>query len=418
MKKAFQHNLVMGLTCLALAINVVIGYRVYSQETAPDDEMEALEKLSVMMRVLHLIQQDYVDPDKVDYEQLIYGAMDGMVSSLDPFSSFLRPDDFQDMMDSTEGQFGGLGVVVTVKDGHLTVVTAIAGTPGSRAGLLAGDQIVAIDGESVDKLDLSDSVHKLKGEPGTEVTIRIYRPDTDETLEKTIVRAVIEVPSVKDAQLLEDRIGYIRIVQFDEKTADLLEEKVMELQGQEMSSLILDLRNNPGGLLTAAVDVCSLFLEPKQMVVATEGRRPSQVRKYYTDNGRKFLDVPIVVLVNKGSASAAEIVAGCFQDVERAVLVGDTTFGKGSVQNIIKLPDGSALRLTTAMYYTPKRRVIHEHGIDPDIEVKITPEQVRILVERQGELGDEAVPDQEADPQLRRAVETLESYEIYRKAEM
>ncbi|MCF7853379.1 MAG: S41 family peptidase [Candidatus Pacebacteria bacterium] len=409
-------NILLLLTSLALAVNLAVGYRVYSSESLRPNEEAALEKINVMMRVLHLIQKDYVDPEDIDYESLIYNAMKGMVGALDPYSSFLRPDEFDDMVETTEGQFGGLGIVVTVRNGRLTVVAPIEGTPGSRAGILAGDQIIEINGQEVTDAKLSEAVQKLKGEPGTSVSLTIYRPDTEETKELTVERAVIEVPSVKGTQIVAETIGYVRIVQFDEGTTGKLEAALATLNKEGAKALILDLRNNPGGLLTSAVDVCSQFLKPDKLVVFTEGRQPSQRQEYLTDNGPKFLNPPVVCLVNHGSASAAEIVAGCLQDYKRAVLVGTPTFGKGSVQNVIRLPDGSALRLTTAMYYTPSKRVIHEQGIEPNIVVKLSNEQAKALVERQMAVGSSAELDPAADPQLQRAIETLQSYEVFQKA--
>ena len=342
-----RRNFWLWLAAGALAVNLLIGYRVYSGEEAAANENVAFEKVKVMMRVLHLVQQDYVDPKEVDYESLLYNAIEGMVSSLDPYSSFLDPREYESMRETTEGQFGGLGIVVTVRDGTLTVVAPIEGTPGSRAGLMAEDRIVKIEGQPTKEKKLSQAVRLLKGDPGTDVTLTIYRPETDETKTLTIERDVIKVPSVKDTQAIGDNIGYIRITQFDERTVDELKGALSELNSNGMEALILDLRNNPGGLLTSAVDVASLFLEEGQLVVFTEGRRPSQTTKYFTENGGFYPDMPVVILTNEGSASAAEIVAGCLQDTGRAILVGSKTFGKGSVQNVIKLQDGSALRLTT-----------------------------------------------------------------------
>lgn len=401
---------------LALGVNLVIGSLVYSRETLAVNDQDALEKISVMMRVLHLIQKDYVEPTDIDYTSLIYSATKGMVSSLDPYSSFLTPREFADMIETTEGQFGGLGIVVTVRDGRLTVVTPMEGTPGSKAGIIAGDQIIEIDGEPVKDVKLSQAVTRLKGEAGTSVDLLIHRPDTGEAIELSIVRAVIEVPSVKGTQIVRNGIGYIRIVQFDERTAKDLKESLNDLLQLGATSLVLDLRNNPGGVLGAAVDVTSCFLPKGKLVVFTEGRQPSQMQRYYTGEGCVFGRTPIVVLINEGSASAAEIVAGCLQDHGRARLVGTQSFGKGSVQNVIRLPDGSALRLTTARYYTPGRQVIHEQGVTPDIEVRMTPEQRRRLVEAQVAINDDGL-DIESDPQLQRAIEMLESYDVFRKAD-
>lgn len=399
-----------------LAINVAVGLRVYSSEAEDSGESEAFEKISVMMRVLHLVRKDYVDAEKVNFTDLIYGALQGMVASLDPFSGFMPPDEYRDMMESTEGQFGGLGIIVTVRDDLLTIVAPIEGTPGSRVGLLAGDQITGINGEPTKSMDLHDAVKNLKGEPGTSVTITIYRPTTDETKDFTVERALIPVVSVKDTRILQDKIGYVRIVQFNEPTAERLQESLESLLKDDIDSLVIDLRNNPGGLLESAVEVCSLFLPPKTLVVSTQGRQPSQKRDFSSNRKRVFPSKPIAVLVNRGSASAAEIVAGCLQDWGYAVLVGEKTFGKGSVQNVIELPDGSALRLTTAMYYTPSKRVIHKHGIEPDIEVVLNRQELEELGTAQLAYANGGGKTLPKDRQLQRAIDTLRSYDVYQRA--
>ncbi len=413
MKIAEKRKLLLTLLVAVLGLNLLIGWHVHSQEIQEAGEDTAFEKISMMMRVLHLLRKDYVDPEKVDFSDLIYSALTGMVRSLDPFSDFMPPEAYQSMMETTEGEFGGLGIIVTVRDNVLTIVAPIEDTPGAKAGLMAGDQILRVDDTPADGLDLHEIVKLLKGEPGTSVTITIFRPDTEETKEVTVERALIPIVSIKDVRVLEGNIGYIRILQFNEPTADDLWQALQELEQQNVKSLILDLRNNPGGLLDSSVNVCSFFLPPKKLVVSTEGRQQSQKRTYYTSRGRKFpQNKPIAILVNGGSASAAEIVAGCLKDWGRAVLVGSRTFGKGSVQNVIELPDGSALRLTTAMYYTPSKKVIHEHGIEPNIEVTLTDEEKRALIEQQAGISEKPVTDR----QLQRAIDTLNSYGIYLQA--
>ena len=412
-RKRFWVFLVVAL----LFVNLGVGLRVYSLEAEQNGEREAFEKTRVLMRVLHLIHKDYVDAEKVDFTKLIYGAIKGMVSSLDPFSGFMTPDEYGEMLENTEGQFGGLGIIVTVRDDVLTVIAPIADTPGARAGLLAGDQIVIINGESTQNMKLSETVKLLKGEPGTAVTISVHRPSTGETMEKTIERALIPVANVKDTHLLEDKVGYVRLVQFNDPTVERLEKALDELLEQGAEVLILDLRNNPGGLLDSAVGVCSLFVPKDSLVVSTQGRQESQTREFRSNREPKFLDKPVAVLVNGGSASAAEIVAGCLQDWGRAVLVGEQTFGKGSVQNVIELPDGSALRLTTSMYYTPSKRVIHKHGIAPDIEVVLTDSEIREVLEAQQRAAAEPEQGPYRDRQLQRALDTLRSYDVYRQAQ-
>lgn len=407
----------------ALAVNMFVGGLVYSQALEYSDENEALSKLNTMMRVMMLIRQDYVDEEKTEYESLIYNALQGMVSQLDPHSSFLEPENYQHLREMTEGEFGGIGIIVTMREGELTVVSPIEGTPGDRAGLQAGDIIKEIDGELISELGLQEAVKMMKGEPGTEVTLIIERPEKEEaeegseTIEIVIKRSLIEVESVKDTRMLEDLIGYTKIVQFNENTSSNLLEALKELEEEGMESLILDLRNNPGGMLQASVEVCSYFLPVDSLIVTTEGRRPSQYNKFKTKRVPFNFDGPLVILINQGSASASEIVAGALNDNDRAVLVGETSFGKGSVQSIIRLPDESALRLTTAYYYTPSRRVIHEKGITPDVEVKLSREEKQNLLEaRRRAAEQQEFIDPADDPQLQRAAEILRSYDAFQKA--
>ncbi|MDT8390107.1 MAG: S41 family peptidase [Lentisphaeria bacterium] len=403
-----RRSLIFSLFALALAVNLLVGYRVYSNDELQNGDAAAFEKIAIMMRVLHLIRQDYVDEDLVDYERLLTNAMHGMVESLDPHSGYMEQDAYDDMMESTEGEFGGLGVLITIRDGALTVIAPMEGGPSARAGILPGDKIVKINGVVMGDKNLSGAVGELRGEPGTLVTITIKRGDK-EPFDITIERSIIEVPSVKNARLLADGVGYIRVTQFDEKTAPGMKAALKDLTSQGMTSLILDLRNNPGGLLTSAVDVASFFLPKDALVVSTVGRRASQNKRYETTGGDKYETVPLFILVNGGSASASEIVAGCLRDWRRAVLIGEKTFGKGSVQSVIKLSDGSALRLTTAKYFTPSKVVIHDKGIEPNIEVTMTDEELMDLITRQrnGETG-EAV-DPEKDKPLAKALEIIQN---------
>ncbi|MFW6414387.1 MAG: S41 family peptidase, partial [Verrucomicrobiota bacterium] len=413
--RLIKRHLIYVLLILLLSVNLVVGYSVYSANRDSRDNREVKEQLKMMTRVLDLVQRHYVNPDDLDYETLIYNATDGMVSSLDPHSSFLSPEEFKAMRQVTEGEFGGIGVVVTLEEGVLTIVAPIEDTPGSRAGLRAGDQIIGVDGEEIEEGKLAKIVPRLKGEPGTVVELKIYRPETEETLVKKIERAVIEVPSVKGMHKYDDDIGYIRITQFTDDTAVSIGETLFRWTEEGVQGLILDVRNNPGGLLDAAVDVAGFFLEEGKMVVYTERQEPSRKEKFYTENGGKIpADIPIVVLANEGSASAAEIIAGCLQDYERAVVVGTTTFGKGSVQNVMELADGSALRLTTAMYYTPSKRVIDNNGVKPDVEVELSQSEEEEFTDAQMDLdqGGKQLPPEE-DPQLARALEILRDNDKY-----
>lgn len=389
-----------------------------------DSDNSPYGSIEVFAKALELIRQDYVDDRKISYHDLTYAAMHGMMQSLDPHSQFMEPDDFKGMQDDTKSQFDGLGLIVSSRDGILTIVTPMEDTPGFKAGLLPGDQIVKINGVATEKMDLNDAIMRLRGEVGEKVTLTIFRPATKEIKEYVIQRAVIKVQSVKDAKILEAslgepfKIGYARITQFNEPTAQELEKKLDQLEAQGMQALVLDLRYNPGGLLNSAVDVCAQFLPPGKMVVYTEGRTQSQKKIYRTsETSKQRPRYPLALLVNGGSASGAEIVAGALKDLKRAVLVGETTFGKGSVQSVIELPDHSALRLTTAKYYTPSNQVIHEKGVAPSIFSILTREQERLLLlQRRDEMLDENDKRELAgfrDTQLERAVDALKGVLIY-----
>jgi carboxyl-terminal processing protease len=402
-----------------------LGIRVFDAlATVNPQEDSPYNNITVFTRALQLIRQDYVDEKKISYHDLTYAALRGMMSGLDPHSQFMEPTDFKGMQDDTKSQFGGLGIVVSMKDGVLTIVSPMEDTPGFKAGLLPGDQIVKINGASTEKMELSDAIQRLRGDPGEKVTLTIVRPATKEMKDYELERAVIKVASVKDGRVLpaemtgDFKIGYVRITQFNEPTAADLGRKLDELEGQGMQALILDLRYNPGGLLSSAVDVCGQFLPPHTMVVSTEGRVASAGKKYHTSNNAKQRPrYPIAVLINGGSASGSEIVAGALKDLNRAIIVGETSFGKGSVQSVIQLPDGSALRLTTARYYTPSKQVIHEKGVAPNIVAAMTQEQERqLLMQRREEVLGESEKRELAnfrDTQLERAVDSLKGVMIY-----
>lgn len=402
------------LACSPLLLR---GADVEKNETAYDS-------MTVFARALELIRQDYVDEKKIAYKDLTYDALQGMLSSLDPHSQFMPPDDFKDMQSDTKSEFTGLGVVVSFKGGLLTVVTPMEDSPSFKAGILPGDQILRINGESTEKMELTDAINRLRGDPGKPIKLTISRASTHEIKDFDLVRTVIKVASVKDAKFVKPaltdgyKIGYVRITQFNEPTAGDLQRELARLREQGLQALIVDLRHNPGGLLTSAVDVCSQFLPPNQMVVYTEGRAASQRRSYRTSGIEKpDTKTPMAVLVNSGSASGAEILAGALKDLNRAVIVGETTFGKGSVQSVVQLQDGSAVKLTTAKYYTPGRQVIHEHGITPTIVTTMTPEQERTLVMSRREekltMEEQANIENFDDPQMDRAIDALKGVLIY-----
>lgn len=419
-------RIAFALVIVVLGLNLAVAARIYSAATTTDQEKEnPYTQLELITKVMEYIRKDYVDADKTTYKDMTYGALKGILSSLDPHSQFMEPQVYEDMKEETEGRFGGLGIVISMsKDGFLTVVAPMEDTPGAKAGLMPGDRIIKINGKITDKLSLQEAVHELRGDPGTKVNITVFRQKAKDPAERvkdyTIERAEIKVESVKDAKILEDGIGYIRITQFNEPTAEEFDKAVTKLEKQGMDALIIDLRNNPGGLLEAARKIASKFVPPGKLIVSTEGRDPTQKTVYRSDGGKKELTIPVVLLVNIGSASGSEIVAGALQDLKRAVLVGETTFGKGSVQSILALPDGSAMRLTTAKYYTPSHKVIHEHGVTPDIIVPITEEDERKLLEQRARAGLPPVegPDKVepiADVQLDRAIDVIKGVKLFAK---
>lgn len=336
-------------------------------ENVDADDNSHYTRIKTFAESLSLVRKNYVE--EVDEKDLVYGAIKGMLNSLDPHSSFMPPEAFKEMQIDTKGEFGGLGIQIGIKDNMLTIIAPIEDTPADKAGVQAGDKIIKIDGESTKDISLHDAVAKLRGPKGTSVTITIMREGLEEPKDITIVRDIIKLKSVK-YKVLDDNIGYVKLTQFQEKSSGDLKKALKKLEDSNINALILDLRNNPGGLLKGAVDVTSQFLPPGKLVVYIKGRDGDK-NEFNTQNGNTYFDYPMVVLVNGGSASASEIVAGALQDWGKAVVLGTQTFGKGSVQTVIPLSDGSALRLTTARYYTPKGRSIQTTGITPDIEVKL-----------------------------------------------
>jgi carboxyl-terminal processing protease len=410
--------------CVCFVVFGTIARGQSQNEQGGRDEDNGYSQISIFAKAVELLRQDYVDENKTSYHELITAAMKGMVSSLDPHSQYMDPNDFRDMQDDTRSRFNGLGIEVSTKNGLPTVVTPMEDTPAARAGILSGDQILRINGASTDRMDLQDVINRLRGPLGQKITLTLIRPSTKEIKDYVLERTEIRVQSVKGAKLLDPeltgsfKIGYIRLVQFNEPTASDLSKALDDLQKQGMQALILDLRNNPGGLLNSAVDVCAQFLPPNTKVVSTQGRVASQEREYSTSGASKQRpNFPMAVLINPGSASGAEIVSGALKDLHRAVLVGETTFGKGSVQNVMQLPDGSALRFTTAKYYTPGKQVIQGNGVDPNIRVPISAEQERTLfIARNAQNSpteDEKTFIRTKDPQMWRAIDALKGVMIY-----
>jgi carboxyl-terminal processing protease len=387
---------------------------------SPDDEKEAYKSLALFVNVMLLIRQHYVDPEKVSYEKLIQGALKGMLQDLDPFSNYESPKRYSKTQEQTKGEFGGIGIVISVRDHVLEVIAPMEDTPGFKAGIHPGDIITEVDGKSTRNLDLHECSKLLKGPPGSEVTLTIYRKSEDLTKEFTVKRAIIKVSPVKGAKIIRDGIGYIRITHFSAPLADELDSALEELDEQNVRALIIDLRGNPGGLLNSAVEVCSRFLPKGELVVFTEGRKLKDRIEYRSLECKKHTNIPIVILVNGNSASAAEIVSACLQDHRRAILVGEKTFGKGSVQTIVPLNNKGAVRFTTAKYYTPSKKVIHGNGIDPDIDVYVSTQTERQLARQRSLFPGEVKPktrNSVTDWRLKRALEILEGVCLFTENE-
>ena len=425
-----KQRIIYGLVTTVLALNMVLGARVYFASASAAEKDSPYPNLELFSFVMEKVRRDYVDGTNLTYQQLVHGALRGMVDTLDPHSEFLDPERYKDLQSDTQGQFGGLGIVIQMRDSFVTVVTPIEDTPGYRAGILAGDRLLKIDGKSAEKMSVEDAVKLLRGEPDTDVTLTMQRPSSKETKEYKLTRAIIKVDMAKDVNgkkefpLLDNKIGYVRLTQFGERASEEMDAALKKMKNNGMQSIILDLRGNPGGLLDQAVEVCERFLPRNQIVVTTEGRNNKKDRKDTRRNG-EFRDMPMVVLVNYGSASASEIVSGALQDCAalgkcKAIVIGEKTFGKGSVQEIMPLEGGAALRLTTSKYYTPSHKVIHEHGITPDIIVPMSDEDERLARLRVTPGGVESVDEKERelvrnarDPQLERAMDVLKGITIF-----
>jgi carboxyl-terminal processing protease len=369
---------------------------------AAESYTNAYDAITLFTKVLEEVHRSYVDTNEAGYDSLVRHAMTGMLQDLDPYSQFMDKESYEDMKDDTEGHFSGVGLVVSMKEGLLTVVSPMEDTPAFRAGLLSGDIIAEIDGKETREMTLSDAVKKMRGEAGTNIKLKAIRPATHEVKDYDITREEITVASVKDAKLIEDSIGYIRVTQFNQPTADDLKAELKKLADQKMKALVLDLRGNPGGLLTAAAGVAELFLPHGDLIVFTKGRTGEEADQRFKSSGlTHYTDFPMVILVNNGSASASEIVSGALQDHKRAVLVGEKTFGKGCVQSLLPLEDGAAIKLTTALYYTPSERVIQDHGIEPDVKVVMDPEDLFKIRLKQAQKDGEADKDLPVEPEIR-----------------
>lgn len=376
----------------AVSLCVVAGSLLaWNYSTVTATTQDTYESLEAFSKILSLVQENYVE--EVDSQKAIEGAIKGMLTTLDPHSSYMKPEDFKELQVETQGSFTGIGIEITMKDNILTVVSPIEGTPAFAKGLKAGDKIVKIGEEPTQDMSLMEAVKRLRGPKGSDVTISIHRKGWPDLKEITLIRDIIPIHSVK-SKLLEPGYPYIRIINFQAQTTTDFKKALSDLEkAGKIKGLILDLRNNPGGLLDQSVKIADIFVD-EGVIVSTKGRIKEQNSMFYArDNNAKY-KFPVVVLVNEGSASASEIVAGALQDHKKAVIIGAQTFGKGSVQTIIPMDSGAGLRLTTARYYTPSGRSIQATGITPDI---IVPSPTSLTVEH-----DEKEDEQEKKPKYLR----------------
>lgn len=421
--------LIAALIFAVASTGILIGRWTIS---SVDAEMNGYDELRVFSEALSIVRKNYVEDSKP--KDLIYGAIKGMLGSLDPHSAFMSPEQYKEMQVDTKGEFGGLGIQIGIKDGMLTVIAPIEDTPAYKAGIKAGDKIIKINNEFTKDMSLHDAVSKMRGTPSSSVKITIIREGWKETKDFTIVREIIKIKSVR-SKLIEDSIGYVKINQFQEQTSSDLSSAVEKLTQQNITALILDLRNNPGGLLNSAVDVSSQFLQSGKLVVFIKDRKGEKI-EYRSSATKLNSNIPMVVLVNQGSASASEIVAGALKDWNRAVIMGTQTFGKGSVQSVVPLGDGSALRLTTARYYTPKGVSIQTTGIAPDIMVKHEVKEgeksrpaIRekdlerhlkngLEIDEKPNEPEDVIPievDEKEDIQLQRAIDLLKTWKVFKE---
>ncbi len=416
----FKRILILGSgVLLGLGLAVVAGRVAFAFNLWPNRDLNHAS--DYFREVAQIVHDNYVDGKSSEYDHLTKSAIHGMVETLDPHSEFLELKDNAELEEDLSGEFGGIGIQVESRKGHVIVIAPMAGTPGERAGIQRGDELISIDGKAVQgETGQEDVVGRLRGKPKTKVVVGLYRPDTGKHFDLTLFRELIRIDSVRDVHVVSDGVGYIQLTEFSEHTGEQFTQGLNKLLGQGITSLILDLRNNPGGLLDAAVDVAEPFFKKGELIVYTQGRKPSDRDDYKAESDQPPLNLPVAILINAGSASAAEVVTGALKDMGRAVVVGERSFGKGSVQSIFKLKKGEGLRLTTAKYYTPSGVSIHEKGITPNVEVVMTPEEDNKLA-RQRDRADIVDPKEFAarfgfapieDRQLDVAVDVLKGIEI------
>jgi carboxyl-terminal processing protease len=402
-------GVLLGLGLAAGATRLAFSWGLF-----PNRELE--RSTNYLRDVLELVNQNYVDDQRATLPTLTKAALHGVLESLDPHSEFLEAREYQQLEEDMSSEFGGIGIQVELRQNRIVIVAPIAGTPSDRAGIRRGDEIVRIDGQSLEKPTMDSVVERLRGKPKSRVTVSLLRPAERREYEVTLVRELIKTESVRDVQVLPGGVGYVQITQFTERTAEEFIHALNRFSAEQATSLVIDLRNNPGGLLDAAVDVAEPFFKKGDLIVYTQGRGGQSREEYRAEASEPPIEVPVAILINSGSASAAEIVAGALKDTGKAVVVGERSFGKGSVQSIFKLKNGEGMRLTTARYYTPSGITIHEKGVEPQIEVVMSPaedENVRLQRERRETLRDPQEFKERfgmepvADRQLQTAIEVM-----------
>ena len=362
-------GVVLGLALSLGAARLALAWGLF-----PNRELD--RSSSYMREVMQLVNENYFDANSSAYDHLAKSAIHGMVESLDPHSEFLESKDYSQLEEELSGDFSGIGVQVEMRKGHVVVIAPIAGSPGEKAGILRGDELVSVNGKVLEHgLSMDGVIDRLRGKPHTKVAVSLLRPSTGKTIDLTLEREIIKLESVRDVHVLGEHTGYIQLTEFSDHTGEEFDNALNRLLKEGIDSLVIDLRNNPGGLLDAAVDVAEPFFKKGELIVYTQGRKASDREEYRAGADGDPLRLPVALLINAGSASAAEVVTGALKDTGRAVVVGERSFGKGSVQSIFKLKNGEGLRLTTARYFTPSGVSIHEKGITPQVEVVMTPEE-------------------------------------------
>lgn len=415
-------KIVLVALMLVFISSIAIGGYEKEKSAKKTTKEDLYSDIELFADAVSVIRQDYVD--EVDSKKLVYGAMRGMLAGLDDFSYFMEPDEFNELKVETKGEFGGIGVEISLRDGILTIVTPISGTPAEAAGIKPGDKIVKIDGKITRDMDMDDAIKMMRGKPGTTISLTLWREKDRKIIDVSIKRAIIKIKSIKNVSVVEDRIGYIKLAEFQENTIADLDEALKKLESAGIKALMLDLRNNPGGLLDAAIDVSERFLGKDKVIVSIKARDKQADTVFRSSGKYSRADYPLVVMVNDGSASASEIVAGAVQDNKRGVVLGTKTFGKASVQSVVPLKDGSALRLTSASYLTPSGKVIRGEGITPDVVVELPqagPEEKKISEDVFDNIDtskkqDKSDPDQgppERDAQIDMAINLIKAMRVY-----